>query len=105
MTAFVLKNKGELEKSMLFATNAADSYIQEAGFKVKKLESGPLGGDSEIATTVVNNKLDIVIFFIDPLGKHPHEPDLQVLISLCDVHNIPLVTNPAAADLIIKNIE
>jgi methylglyoxal synthase len=52
---------------------------------------------------VSNGLIDIVIFFRDPLGKHPHEPDVQMLMRLCDVHEIPLATNPATARLLIQN--
>ncbi|MGZ7265360.1 methylglyoxal synthase, partial [Streptococcus pyogenes] len=66
-----------------------------------KLLSGPRGGDAQIAAMVAEGKLDAVIFFRDPLDKHPHEPDVQMLMRLCDVHNVPLATNPAAAKLFL----
>jgi methylglyoxal synthase len=62
-----------------------------------------MGGDAKIADMVSNGLIDIVIFFRDPLGKHPHEPDVQMLMRLCDVHEIPLATNPATARLLIQN--
>ena len=79
-------------------------HIANAGYKINKLLSGPLGGDAQIATMVAESKLDLVIFFRDPLDKHPHEPDVQMLMRICDVHNIPLVTNPAGAELIIQSL-
>lgn len=105
MVSFVLRHKEALMSSMLFATGTTGLHISKAGFEVKRLMSGPLGGDAQMATMVANRELDLVIFFRDPLDKHPHEPDVQMLMRLCDVHNVPLVTNPAAAELIIKGLK
>jgi len=66
--------------------------------------SGPLGGDAQIAADVATNKVDIVIFFRDPMAKHPHEPDISMLMRLCDVHNVALATNPATAELLLKGL-
>ena len=104
MVSFVLQNKRQLQHCQLFATGTTGQHIEKAGFTVERLLSGPLGGDAQIATMVAKKELDIVIFFRDPLDKHPHEPDVQMLMRLCDVHNIALVTNPAGASLIMKAI-
>lgn len=88
----------------LVATGTTGTHIEKAGFAVEKLLSGPLGGDAQIAALAAQKELDLVIFFRDPLDKHPHEPDVQMLMRICDVHNIPLATNPAAADMIFKYI-
>lgn len=88
----------------LVATGTTGTHIEKAGFTVEKLLSGPLGGDAQIAALAAQKELDLVIFFRDPLDKHPHEPDVQMLMRICDVHNIPLATNPAAADMIFKYI-
>jgi len=101
MVAFILHNKSYLDGSQLFATGTTGTHIEDAGFEVTKLLSGPLGGDAQIATLVATKQMDIVIFFRDPLDKHPHEPDVQMLMRQCDVHNIPLATNPAAAKLLL----
>jgi len=85
----------------LVATGTTGLHIEKAGFKVQKLLSGPLGGDAQIAAMAAQKELDIVIFFRDPLAKHPHEPDVQMLMRICDVHQIPLATNPASAELMI----
>jgi methylglyoxal synthase len=63
-----------------------------------------MGGDAQIASRIVDGEIAMVIFFRDPLGKHPHEVDVSMLMRLCDVHNIPLATNPAAADLFMKSL-
>ena len=104
MAAFVLNNKAKLIKAKLYATGTTGSHIERAGIEVEKLLSGPKGGDAQIAALVATNQLDLVIFFRDPLGKHPHEPDVQMLMRLCDVHNIPLATNPAAAKLMLSGL-
>ena len=66
--------------------------------------SGPLGGDAQIAAMVAEKQIKAVIFFRDPMGKHPHEPDVQMLMRLCDLHNVALATNPATAKLLIKGM-
>lgn len=88
----------------LVATGTTGSHIEKAGFEVQKLLSGPIGGDAQIAAMGAQKELDLVIFFRDPLDKHPHEPDVQMLMRICDVHNIPLATNPASANLMFKAI-
>lgn len=88
----------------LIATGTTGSKTEAAGYNVEKLLSGPLGGDAQIAARIAEKNVDMVIFFRDPLDKHPHEPDIFMLMRLCDVHNIPLATNPATAKLIIKGL-
>ena len=102
MVSFVMRNKTFLSKTKIFATWTTGSHIEKEGFNVEKLLSGPRGGDAQIAALLATENVDIVIFFRDPLDKHPHEPDVQMLMRLCDVHNVPLATNPATADLLVK---
>ncbi|GAB4258874.1 MAG: methylglyoxal synthase [Saprospiraceae bacterium] len=104
MVAFAMQNKDLFLKADLYATGTTGSHIEQAGIPVHKLLSGPKGGDAQIAAMVATDEMDLVIFFRDPLEKHPHEPDVQMLMRLCDVHNIPLATNPAAANLMLKGI-
>ena len=68
------------------------------------LLSGPLGGDAQIAAKVADGTCHMVIFFRDPLEKHPHEPDISMLMRLCDVHDVPLATNPSSAALLMKGV-
>lgn len=105
MVSFILQNINKVKDMKLYATGTTGKHIIQAGFEVQLLLSGPLGGDAQIATMVATGAIDMVIFFRDPLDKHPHEPDVQMLMRLCDVHNIPLVTNRAGAELFIKGIE
>ncbi len=105
MVSFILNNQAFLKEASLFATGTTGSKIEEEGFKVIKLLSGPLGGDAQIATMVATGDVDMVIFFRDPLDRHPHEPDVQMLMRQCDVHNVPLATNPKAAHYLLRGIE
>jgi len=89
----------------IFATGTTGSKIESEGYKVEKLLSGPLGGDAQIASLVATGKIDLVIFFRDPMGKHPHEPDVQMLMRLCDVHNVPLATNPKGAFYLLHGVK
>lgn len=86
----------------IIATGTTGKHAQDAGLKVERLLSGPLGGDAQIAAQVAEHKVQMVLFFRDPLGKHPHKPDVQMLMRVCDVHNVPLATNPASAELMLK---
>lgn len=104
MVSFVLKQKERLSQIELVATGTTGKYIEESGYEVTKFLSGPKGGDAQIAALVATKQLDAVIFFRDPLDKHPHEPDVLMLMRLCDVHNIPLATNPATAEMILDSI-
>jgi len=104
MVAFLLENKPYLKNIGLVDTGTTGAHTEKAGLKVKKLLSGPLGGDAQIAAMVAEHKISAVIFFRDPLDKHPHEPDVQMLMRLCDVHNVPLATNPASAKLLVAGL-
>jgi len=105
MVAFVKDHFDILKKYKLIATGSTGSHIEKAGLKVEKKNSCPLGGDAQIAADVVDGKIQAVIFLRDPLGKHPHDPDIFMLMRICDVNNIPLATNTATASLIIKSLE
>ena len=105
MVSFVMRHKSILEKFEIYATGTTGSFIEKEGFKVNKLLSGPKGGDAQIAALLAEGNMDVVIFFMVSLEKHPHEPDVQMLMRLADVHNIPLATNPKTAYYILKGIE
>jgi methylglyoxal synthase len=92
------------ENISLIATGTTGGKAENAGFKVMKMLSGPLGGDAQIAARVAEGKCNMVLFFKDPLAKHPHEPDINMLIRVCDVHNVPLATNQATAQLLLKAV-
>ncbi|RIU96195.1 methylglyoxal synthase [Oceanobacillus picturae] len=95
-----------LKRHQLFATGTTGSKISEAtSLPVHLFQSGPLGGDQQIGAMIANNEMDMVIFFRDPLTAQPHEPDVSALMRLCDVHQIPLATNIAAAEIFIRGLD
>lgn len=103
MVAFVMGHKARLSEFDLVATNTTGKLIQDkAGLSVKRMLSGPYGGDAQIAALVAEGRVQAVFFFLDPLGKHPHDPDIQGLLRICNVHNVPLATNIATAVLLIN---
>ena len=104
MVSFLLKNQELFKNAELSATATTGNFLEKAGFRVTKYLSGPLGGDAQMAAKVATGELDFVFFFRDPLYRHPHEPDVQMLMRICDVHNIPLATNPAAAEFLLKGM-
>lgn len=104
MVSFVVSHKVFLSHARLYATGTTGGHIAREGFDVECLLSGPKGGDAQIAALVATGRMDAVIFFRDPLDKHPHEPDVQMLMRLCDVHNVALATNPRTAALILKGL-
>lgn len=107
MVQFLSKHKDLIihKKAQLISTGTTGGHAEQAGLAVTKYLSGPMGGDAQIAGRVAEGKVSMVLFFRDPLEKHPHEPDVLMLMRLCDVHNVPLATNPATAALLIKSLE
>tara|TARA_B110000285_G_scaffold176352_1_gene197998 strand:+ start:2495 stop:2869 length:375 start_codon:yes stop_codon:yes gene_type:complete len=106
MVQFLNEQKEILNQNdiSLISTGTTGTKVEKAGFGVRKLLSGPLGGDAQIATRVAEGKCDMVIFFRDPLEKHPHEPDIFMLMRMCDVYDVPLATNPATASMLFKSL-
>ncbi|MGF1564925.1 MAG: methylglyoxal synthase [Flavobacteriales bacterium] len=106
MVRFLMDNRGILSgrNVELVATGTTGQYAIDAGLEVERVASGPLGGDAQIAAQVTEDRVDMVFFFRDPLGKHPHEPDIIMLMRICDVKNIPLATNPATAERLLKSL-
>jgi methylglyoxal synthase len=103
MVAFATFNREKLAGYHIIATGTTGKLLHDkVGLEVEALLSGPLGGDAQIAARVAQGEVDGVVFFVDPLNAHPHEPDIQGLLRVCNVHNVPLATNVATADLIIS---
>jgi methylglyoxal synthase len=103
MVAFATFNREKLAAYHLIATETTGKLLRDkVGLDVEILLSGPLGGDAQIAARVAQGEVAGVIFFVDPLNAHPHDPDIQGLLRVCNVHNVPLATNVATADLIVS---
>lgn len=106
MVDFCIAYKAIFQKHNLFATGTTGAFIMEgAGLNVHKFAPGPLGGEQQIGARVALNEMDLVIFFRDPLTARDHEPDINSLLRLCDIHNIPFATNIATAEMLIKGVE
>ena len=105
MVAFVMKRLKFFNnnKVSLVTTGTTGKKITHAGIdKVDAVNSGPLGGDAEIGAMVTRGEIDGVIFFRDPLDKHPHDVDISMLMRLCDVHDVPLATNYKSGHIMVK---
>ena len=97
------KYKDVLSLHELYATGTTGTLIiGETGLKINRMKSGPLGGDQQIGSMIACNQLDLIIFIRDPLTAQPHEPDVSALLRLCDVVNIPLATNIASSEIMLK---
>ena len=106
MQNFCIAYRGILCKNDLFATGTTGRLIEEAtNLSVHKFLAGHLGGEKQIGAQIEHNEIDLVIFLRDPLTPKSHEPDANNVIRLCDVHNIPLATNLASAELLIKSLD
>lgn len=102
MVAFALKHRGVLARFPLTATGTTGRLLRErTGLEVEALLSGPLGGDLQIGARVAEGKVQAVFFFQDPLTAQPHEPDVRALLRVCNVHNVPIATNPATAEALL----
>jgi methylglyoxal synthase len=105
LVAFCQRHRARLAGLKLIATGTTGQRIAQAtGLEVECVLSGPLGGDAQIASRVATGQVTAVFFLVDPLHAHPHEPDIQGLLRVCNVHNIPLATNNATADALMKSL-
>lgn len=99
---FVREHEATLAKFSLVATGTTGERLMAAtALHIERVQSGPLGGDQQIGGRVAENRILAVVFFRDPLTAQPHEPDVSALMRICDVHNVPLVTNPASGAALI----
>ncbi|MFB6285403.1 MAG: methylglyoxal synthase [Candidatus Bipolaricaulia bacterium] len=98
LVRFAERRRDFLLECRIVATGHTGAELREnVGLDVDVMLSGPHGGDAQIAAQVATEAIDAVIFLMDPLYAHPHEPDIQMLLRLCNVHDIPLATNLATA--------
>ena len=94
-----------LARLHLLATSHTGSQLsQELDLPVECVRSGPQGGDMQIGAKIVEGSVDAVVFLRDPLTSHPHEPDIQALMKVCDVHGVPLATNLASAEILLRSL-
>jgi methylglyoxal synthase len=105
LQSFCVQHRDKLAQFELIATGTTGRRVAEAtGLPVHRYLSGPLGGDAQIAARIAQKEVSAVIFLVDPLYAHPHEPDIQGLLRVCNVHNVPLATNLATAELVLAGI-
>ena len=105
MIALAIKYKDTLASHELYATGTTGTLVMgETGLKIKRMRSGPLGGDQQIGSMVAEGKLDLIVFLRDPLTSQPHEPDVSALLRLCDVQSIPLATNVKSAEIMLEAV-
>ena len=106
MQNFCIAYRGILSKNELFATGTTGRLIEEVtNLNVHKYLAGPLGGKQQLGAQIAQNDIDALIFLRDPTDAKPHEPDVNDVIRLCDMHNIPMATNLATAELIVLAID
>ncbi len=98
------ENQDILKNHFLFGTGTTARMIAEqTGLPVRGFNSGPLGGDQQIGARIVDGKIDLMIFFSDPLTAQPHDPDVKALLRIAQVYDIPIAHNRASADFIISS--
>ncbi|MBQ9986590.1 MAG: methylglyoxal synthase [Oscillospiraceae bacterium] len=105
MIQFCIAYKGVLEKHSLCGTGTTAKLVSEAtGLNVRQFLSGAQGGDQQIGARIAYNEIDMMLFFRDPLSEQPHEPAINSLLRLCDVHNVPVATNIATAEVLVLGL-
>jgi methylglyoxal synthase len=106
MVNFAIAYEHVLKNHRLYATGTTGTRIMEnTSLSIHRFMSGPLGGDQQIGARVAENQMDLILFFRDPLMAQPHEPDIIALLRLCDVQGIPVATNIATGELLIKSLD
>lgn len=105
MVALAHEFRDEFAQVEIVATRTTGSLLaRHLLLVVRTVQSGPLGGDLQIGAMVAEGAIDLVVFLRDPLTAHPHDPDIQALIKVCDVHGVPLATNVATARLCLASL-
>ena len=106
MLEFVAEHIDALRQYHLVATATTGKLVRDnLGLEVETFLSGPLGGDLQMGAKIAVGEIDAVVFLRDPLTAQPHEPDITALLRVCDVHNVPVATNKAAAVLLLAALQ
>ena len=106
MQNFCIAYRGILSKHELYATGTTGRLIEEVtNLSIHKYLAGHLGGQQQLGAQIAQNDIDALIFLRDPANPKPHEPDVNDVIKLCDMHNIPIATNLATAELIVLALD
>ncbi len=106
MQNFCIAYRGILCKHELFATETTGRLVEEVtNLSVHKFLAGPLGGMQQLGSQIAQNGIDALIFLRDPTAPKPHEPNVNDVVRLCDIHNIPMATNLATAELIVLALD
>ena len=106
MQNFCIAYRGILSRHQLFATGTTGRLIEEVtNLNIHKHLAGHLGGMQQIGAQIEQNEIDLLIFLRDPLNPKRHDPDVNNVVKLCDMHNIPMATNLATAELLIKSLD
>jgi methylglyoxal synthase len=104
LTAWATYNRERLMEFDIVATATTGELLRDkVGLSVESVLSGPLGGDTQIAAMVAEGSIRAVFFFVDPLSAHPHDPDIQAVLRVCNVHAVPIATNVSSADLFLSS--
>ncbi|BBH20961.1 methylglyoxal synthase [Paenibacillus baekrokdamisoli] len=106
MVNFVIAYEMAFEGHTLYSTGTTGTRIMEqTKLSIHRFMSGPLGGDQQIGAMVAQNEMDLILFFRDPLMAQPHEPDIIALLRLCDVQGIPVATNVATGEILVRALQ
>ena len=106
MQNFCIAYRGILSKNELYATGTTGRLVEEVtNLTIHKYLAGHLGGEQQMCAQIEHNEIDLVIFLRDPLTRQKHEPEINNVMKLCDMYNIPLATNLASAELLIKSLD
>lgn len=105
LVAFAARRRDDLARFALVATGTTGRRITEAtGLEVTRMRSGPVGGDVQIGARLLEGGIRGVLFLRDPMTAHPHEPDIQALLKICDIYGVPLATNLVTAGLVLDGL-
>lgn len=106
LAAFAEKHRDILGRCELFATGTTGGRVMERcpELSVTRLKSGPLGGDQQIGAMIAEERIDVLVFFVDPLSPLPHDVDVKALMRVALVYNVPMALNRATAEMVLAEI-